>query len=393
MTIINRALTKAYGRRSHAEPANAREEQSPSVNGWASTLREPLRPLSSPALQAAQAPPISTTPNETAAPAATSAALATGTVLVTSSGVVAKLQAMAEARPATGASALPTARSATATTAAPSGAPAGATMRIDPGHVAAKPQVPAEAQTVERKPPAAAPETAAVDAAPRWSWPPIVRKLLDCSAGGELRRLSASLKHLAATRRLGCIALSGPGRSTGRTSLVLTLAHLLAETQSSRVAIVDADFGNPQAAELLSLRPRAGLWDAACEKKETAASVVTTLIEGKLSLVPLTERVAPEAVDRRKIATLQSFLRSLRRENDLVLVDAGPWESLVPPLVFESRAVDALLCVSRHESDEERLDDEHYRQPGMEWLGMIETFVPVQELKKGPVVCQPYATI
>ncbi len=230
----------------------------------------------------------------------------------------------------------------------------------------------------------ASPAQIALAAAPRWSWPPIVGKLLDSSAGTELRRLSASLKHLAATRRLGCLALSGPGRSTGRTSLVLALAHLLVETQSARVAIVDADFGHPEAADLLSFRPRRGLWDAACEREKPAA-VVASLIADKLSIVPLVEPVVPDAIDRKKIAAVQSFLRSLRRENDLVLVDAGPWEALIPPLVFESRAVDALLCVARHDGGRERLDDDDYRHPGTEWLGMIETFVPAEELKKGRV--------
>jgi Mrp family chromosome partitioning ATPase len=218
------------------------------------------------------------------------------------------------------------------------------------------------------------------DIVARWSWPPVVQKLLDCTAGAELRKLAASLKHLAATRRLGCLALSGIGRSTGRTSLVLTLAHILTETQPCRVAVVDADFGHPQAAELLSLRPQKGLWEAACD--DTVESVVTPLMPGKLAILPLVERVAPEAIDRRKITAMQNLLRSLRREYDLVLVDAGPWESLVPPLVFESRAIDAFLCVSRCDSADERLDDEQYRQPGIEWLGVIETFTPARQAKR-----------
>ena len=218
-------------------------------------------------------------------------------------------------------------------------------------------------------------EPSGAESAPHWSWPPIVRKLLDSRAGPELRKLAASLKQLAATHRLGCLALSGPGRATGRTSLILTLAHILAETQFCRVAIVDADFGHPQAADLLSLRPQTGLWEAACQP-EAGSSPAIPLIPERLAIVPLVEPVAPAAFDRRKIAAVQTLLRSLRRDHDLVLVDAGPWEALVPPLVFESLAVDAFLCVSRCDAAEERLDDEHYRQPGVEWLGMIETFAP-----------------
>jgi Mrp family chromosome partitioning ATPase len=379
MTIIHRALTKAYNRRPGADHEKAREQRPASAGGWASTLRQPLRPIPSPdrtGAQPAAPPPM---PMETPAPVVPVEAPATATVRLDPGYDVVKPPATAAAPPAIEPQTAPLSNGEKIFP-LPFEALAGATVRIDRGHVDAKPQAMVEAQPLKPAPVVDAARVA-IDAAPRWSWPPIVTRLLDCSAGAELRRLSASLKHLAATRRLGCLAMSGPGRSTGRTSLVLTLAHLLAESQSARVAIVDADFGHPQTADLLSLRPRQGLWDAACESEKPAA-VVTSLIPEKLSIVPLVEPVAPEALDRKKLAAMQSFLRSLRRENDLVLVDAGPWEALVPPLVFESRAVDALLCVARHDSGAERLDDDHYRLPGTEWLGLIETFVPARELKK-----------
>jgi Mrp family chromosome partitioning ATPase len=387
MTIINRALTKAYQRRSDAAPGNAGDERVESVSGWAPRLRDPLRPIPAAAPKTAAPPAIPITRDETAVPEATSDAQ-TATVRVDLAHVilghgVAKPQAAVIAASVEEPPAVATEQDDVAGDTAPIGTGAGATVRVDPGHVVAKPQALADAEPAEPGT-AAGTEQIAIDAAPRWSWPAIVSKLLDCSAGAELRRLAASLKHLAVTRRLACLALSGPGRGTGRTSLVLTLAHILAETQSCRVAIVDADFGHPEAADLLSLRPRRGLWEAACDKV-TAASAVMPLVAGKLSVVPLVERIAPGAIDRTKIAALQSFLRSLRRDNDLVLVDAGPWEALVPPVVFESRAVDALLCVARGDAGEERLDDAHYRQPGVEWLGMIETFVPPEPLKEGAV--------
>ncbi len=329
MTIINRALNKAYQRRSAAEPGQALEQRPPTVSGWAPALREPIRPLAAPVRTVSPAPADSPSP----------------------------------ADPAT----MP----------APAAAAAGAMVRIDPGHIPTTPATLVEpaataANSVQPTPTA---EPLHVESAARWSWPPIVRKLLDSRAGPELRKLAASLKQLAATQRLGCLALSGPGRATGRTSLVLTLAHILSETQFCRVAIVDADFEHPAAADRLSLRPQTGLWEAACQNGPGAGTVVS-LIPEKLAIMPLVEPVKAEAFDRQKIASLQTFLRSLRRDYDLVLVDAGPWESLVPPLVFESRAIDAFLCVARCDGADERLDDEHYRQPGIEWLGMIETFAP-----------------
>jgi Mrp family chromosome partitioning ATPase len=364
MTIINRALHKAYKRRADASAAPTLAPRDSSITGWASKVRDPIRPMQ--------------TPDKTTPPPATTL------------GLPDPLPAPAIAQLLTGMGPV----------VAPAPAPAtrvlGTTVRFDSGHVRAKPQAAMETPAVVTKAAAdgkndaggkavadatvgekAATGTVAAQIAPRWSWPPIVGKLLDCPAGTELRKLAGSLKQLAGTRNLACLALSGPGRSTGRTSLILTLAHILAETQLCRVAIVDADFGHPDAAQMLALQPRQGLWEAASQNAAGAAAA-TVLIPDKLVIVPLVERIATERIDRKKIASVQTFLRSLRREYDLVLVDAGPWDALVPPLVFESRAVDAFLCVARCGWCDERLDDDHFRQPGIEWLGMIETFAPAR---------------
>lgn len=366
MTIINRALNKAYRRRSDAEPAPEIEQRSPAAGGWAPTLREPIRPIPSPDRTASRPEPAPIGSDESLAPPAKGVGrLLTPAAVPTthSEGATVRFDAphAPQAVPTPVPDKVPTqaARSAAARV-------ADSPRRADFGLV-----VPAD--------------VAPADAAEDWSWPPIVEKLLNCPAGPELRLFAGRLKQLAVEKGLGCVALSGPGRSAGRTSLVLTLAHVLAEVQSARVVIVDADFGHPQAAQMLSLQPARGLWDAALEK-QPATSALTTLIPEKLAIVPLVERVAAAAIDRRKIGMLQASLRALRRQYDIVLVDAGPWEALIPPLVFESRAIDAFVCVCRCDpADEERLDDDAYRHPGIEWLGMIETFTPASELKSHSV--------
>jgi Mrp family chromosome partitioning ATPase len=249
----------------------------------------------------------------------------------------------------------------------------GAKVRIDAQHSpAAAPAIvgiaPVDTSSTAKAEPAAAP------IAGGWTWPAIVDKLLASRARAEIGKLALNLKNLATVRGFGCVALTGPGRGAGRTTLVLTLARLLSELPSTRVAIVDADFGHPEAARLLEIRTAAGLWDAVCGEGKSPAAV-QQLVPGKLSLVPLIEPVAAATIDRGKIRSLHSFLRSLRRDNAIVLVDAGPWESLVPPLIFESHAVDACICVCRADTPpDERLDEEGVRQPGVECLGTIETF-------------------
>ncbi len=357
MTIINRALDKAYRRHSEAEPGARTDSRAPAVRGWASKLRDPLRPIQ---------PPAGSVANPTPAE-----------------------QDMATVEPEAPAASPSSEPQLTASPLAAVSIPIGTKTRLDSPHAPAPATAPAlleiqpaaflPAQTLIAERPAD--EEPRIEAATAWAWPPIVDKLLDCPAGAELRKFAARLNQLALGRNLGCLAFSGPGRGAGRTSLLLALAHVLAEKHAARVAVIDADFQNPQVAQMLSVHPKSGLWDAASQAGPVV-SAVTTLIPEKLTLVPLVEPVVAEAIDSEKIERLQAFLQAVRSEHDLILVDAGPWEAIVPPLLFESGTIDAFLCVSRHDAAmEERLDDDAYRQPGVDWLGMIETFTPAAHLQ------------
>ena len=329
MTIINRALDKAYKRRAESEPApELKRPDSASVSGWASKLREPIRPPVRPVSESVVSDFLVSEP------------------FPELDRQVAGIEAVS---------------------------PAGATIRIDGGHAAAEAPVPLTTT------PVAEATATPLERTEQWSWPPIVQRLLTCPAATELRDLAVQLRALAAGNDLRCVAFSGPGRNVGRTSLVLTLASVLIADKSTRVAIVDADFNHPDAAQMISLQPATGLEEAI--NNPAASGVVTTLIAGRLAIVPLAKPVAADAIDHRRIGTLQTFLRSLRREYDVVLIDAGPWEPAHPPLLLECRAVDAVVCVCRASaSREEPADERNFRQPGVEWLGVVETFVAVQQL-------------
>jgi Mrp family chromosome partitioning ATPase len=160
----------------------------------------------------------------------------------------------------------------------------------------------------------------------------------------------------------------------------LTLASVLIADKKTRVAIVDADFNHPQVAQSISLIPSKGL-EEAIDGPEVDLGAVTTLIAGRLDIVPLLKPIAADAIDRRRLGTMQTFLRTLRREYDVVLIDAGPWETGHPPLVLECRGVDAVVCVCRAQStDGEPPGEKNFQQPGVEWLGVVETFVKAPPL-------------
>ncbi len=348
MTVINRALDKAYKRRAQSQPAPeptqsssatsaepAKDVASDTVSGWASKLRDPIRPLNRP--------------------------------------VVAIESALTISEPAI----------------LPHASMEGAIIRVDAAHSSSvTPQeLPArETPTPEMTvlPVADEPAEPAVPSEPtqQWSWPPIVQRLLTCPAATELRDLAVQLRSLAADNDLRCIAFSGPGRKAGRTSLVLTLASVLIADKKTRVAIVDADFTHPDAASFISLDPAEGL-EEVINNPGADQKAVTTLIEDRLAIVPLAGPVGLETIDNRCIGTLQVFLRSLRREYDLVLIDAGPWEADQMPPVLECRAVDAVVGINKANSARTGpADAADFLQPGVEWLGVIETFAPAEELMR-----------
>lgn len=359
MTLINRALLKAYERRADADAASeAEHDPSGVVQGWAGKLRGPIHPVAAEqghdwielrnyhlAISAEQAP-IHESPEEPA--------------------------------PVENLEFVPAPASAATTAEIPAiiwDEPDGTRLRIDPPHESAAAS-PRPAPAAAPAPEPVAPLAAATSAAPNWTWPTIVERLLACPAADELRKLADYLHELAAVCDLRCVAFSGRGHRAGRTSLIVTLAWVLAEEKSARVALVDAHFENPGLAQAFSLRPGAGLGEALCDSSSDPVESITNLSE-KLVIAPLCERVPAEAVDHDAIGQLQLLLRSLRRDCDLVLVDAGPWEQTGPPRVLECRAIDAFVAVARnHNSSTQRVSAKDLELTGIQWLGEIETFVP-----------------
>lgn len=209
-----------------------------------------------------------------------------------------------------------------------------------------------------------------------WGWPAICDRLLDSpTAGPGLRGLASLLRELLAERGMRSLAFTGQGRAAGRTSLLLCVAKLLAEDPSSRIAIVDLDVGRPSIARRLGVTPAVGLWELAGGASSTQA--IIPLVRGRLSLVGLVESVPPSAISARHVAAIEAALRGLREEFDLVLIDAGPRESSLTPHPLPPPAIEACVCVSRHgESAGELSLCESYRQAGIDVLGILETFVP-----------------
>lgn len=277
MALLNRALHKAYTRRSMTEPAAARAPVPAAASGWAGKLREPIRPAERPVAEPA-------------------------------------------------------------------------------------------------------PALVAPDPVLAWAWPAVVDQLLTGSAGNAVRHLAEQLKHLGISRDLRSIAVCGPGRGAGRTSLTLAVAKVLTTELVTRVTLVDADFGHADVARAVALQPATGLWTPTNDQPP-APSVVKQLVPGTLSLVPVVDVATAEFLTGRLIGTIHAFWRTLKQNCDLLLIDAGPWDSPSTPFLIDSRAIDACVGVCRFQTPQGAWPgNEQLRQPGIEWLGIVETFVPPSQL-------------
>jgi hypothetical protein len=209
--------------------------------------------------------------------------------------------------------------------------------------------------------------------APEWAWPEIVDKLLSGPAGIAVRHLADQLKHQGISRDLRCVAFSGTGRNAGRTSLVLALTKVLVTELATRVTVIDADFVRPEIARVLSVQP--------ATDPEESPLALRQLIPGKLGFVPLAGPLQLESLNATMISAIHSVWQALKAQCDLVVIDAGPWESPITPALIDARGIDA--CVGVCPFREPALEwpgPEQRNRTDVEWLGVVETFVPPAQL-------------
>jgi Mrp family chromosome partitioning ATPase len=149
-------------------------------------------------------------------------------------------------------------------------------------------------------------------------WPAICGRLVAQfpdrfdSLADEIRR--------AAESHCKVVAVSGLGRSEGRTTLVLCLARCLAAR--TKLAIIDGDFANPCLAHQLGIGPEAG-WETVLKGTQQLSEVTIQSAADRLDLVPLAaaiETAEPAQLSYRVAVSLAE----LADHYDLVLIDAGP---------------------------------------------------------------------
>lgn len=163
------------------------------------------------------------------------------------------------------------------------------------------------------------PEFRATFETERFHWPRNVEVLI-ASAGNEFSQYTAELEErIAAGRKT--LVVTGFARGEGRSTIVLSLARLLAN-RGTNVVVVDADLRQPQMAELLGIRPELGWDDVYAERLPVTDALIESPSE-RITLLPMRSGFSnPRALAGNR--TLAGIIDQLKQHFDAVLLDVGP---------------------------------------------------------------------
>lgn len=143
---------------------------------------------------------------------------------------------------------------------------------------------------------------------------------------------------------------------------VTTSAHNLAVScarSGRRVLLVDANFRRPSMAQLMSLNGEPGLAEALTTAQPVDEMVQPSGVEG-LSLLPAGD-TTHAAVELFESQSFRDLLAKLEAEYDLLIIDAPPC-FLTSDAQLLSRHIDAMLLVSRAQSDTRGMLQRLYRE-------------------------------
>ncbi len=172
----------------------------------------------------------------------------------------------------------------------------------------------------------------------------------------EMRRVCGELSSLESTRS---IMLTAPAAQAGTTTITACLGFALAEHESERILLVDANVRNPQLHKMLAVESAPGLceWDAKNRPNYHAlpdASNVFVLPAGKAGHGP--------GFWAGHTRNLKALARRVKQEFDYILWDSAPVTSY-PDAKSLASEVDGVLVVV--ESDKTRMDHLNYLREQM----------------------------
>ena len=156
-----------------------------------------------------------------------------------------------------------------------------------------------------------------------FAWPRICQRL-ESAAAAELSRLAETLL-AAAKQGMKVMALGAGQRGEGATTLLLCAARQLA-ARNLKVALVDADLGEPQLAKRLGLLAQLG-WEDVAAGRQPVEEVLIESSSDNLAVLPLCGPLEIAGISFASQRIMAESLETLRANFDLVLVDLGPLEN------------------------------------------------------------------
>jgi len=207
----------------------------------------------------------------------------------------------------------------------------------------------------------------------RFVWPDICDQLLEVESryfghvGQRLKTATEQGSHV--------VMISGSRRGEGRTSLALCLARCAAEA-GVKVAIVDADFQNPQLGIRLGMETPC-CWLEVVAGKAPLDEAAVASVEDQLTLFPLarSEDVQIQSGDRR----LLELVQEISSHYPLVIVDTGPLgaEECHPFADADECSIDAAIVVRDLRNTTEKkaaATAEQLQRSGIQAVGIAENF-------------------
>jgi Mrp family chromosome partitioning ATPase len=252
--------------------------------------------------------------------------------------------------------------------AAPSAEAAAPRATIEPPELEQPVFEPAAAET--------APETALVRAAlevEQFDWPETVETLRQSS----IDYFNAWSEQFSAQRSVTIVAAS-EARGAGRTTVLLAAArHLSLVRPEARIALVDADFRNPELAVRLGVALEIG-WEDVFAGEDPLAEALVESNADRVTLLPLAAAVDDERLVAGADRVRESLSR-LQQSFDFVCIDAGPLDSAADLAAFgQELKIDAALIVRdmRRGGDEDNSTiGRRLAQLGVRHWDLVENFV------------------
>jgi Mrp family chromosome partitioning ATPase len=236
----------------------------------------------------------------------------------------------------------------------------------------------AAGKSLELAGPAAQPPDRPARFRPQWEvdtfdWPTVCLRVAE-RVGGDLRRAIQDLTQRSSPAG-NVLLMTGRSRGEGRTTLAICLARQAAREGAS-VALIDADFTNPQLANRLGIAAELGLESVVGGPDNVDAACIQAVSE-KVSLLPLMRRLRPD--DSQWQPRTATAVARLAQEFDLVVVDAGPISQNTVDLSRDIRPLVELAAVIVHDARKTTREElqsvaTRVHEAQLRMVGIIENF-------------------